>query len=80
MEHSKEGGVAVSMPDELRAYMCGFAQAVNHLAWDTEGTIMVVEPESAQMRGYEDGERAYEQAIATELIRLSVKNKIIEEG
>lgn len=68
------------MPDELQAYMCGFAQAVNHLAWATEGTIMVVEPRDAQMRGYDAGEKAYEEAIAAELIRLSVKGKIIEEG
>jgi len=30
-------------------------------------------------RGYEAGERAYEEAIAAEIIRLSVKSKIIEE-
>lgn len=70
----------MSLPEELQAYMKGFAQAVNHLAWDTEGTIMIVEPRDAQMRGYEDGEKAYEQAIAAELIRLSVKSKVIEEG
>jgi hypothetical protein len=70
----------MSLPDELGAYMKGFAQAVNHLAWDTEGTIMIVEPREAMERGYNAGEKAYEQAIASELIRLSVKSKIIEEG
>ena len=69
----------MSLPEELGAYMKGFAQAVNHLAWDTEGTIMAVEPEGAMWRGYEAGERAYEEAIAAEIIRLSVKSKIIEE-
>jgi hypothetical protein len=59
--------------DELRAYMCGFAQAINHLAWDTEGTFMVVEPREAQDRGWKDGDEAYWKAYNAEMVRLAVR-------
>jgi hypothetical protein len=39
----------------LRAYLRGWAQAAAHIAWDTEGTYMVVEPRADQQRGWDDG-------------------------
>lgn len=64
----------MTTPDELRAYLCGFAQAIHHLAWDTEGTIMVVEPREAQMRGWDAGEKAFFQERDGEMVRLAVRS------
>lgn len=63
----------MNMPDELRAYMRGFAQAINHLAWDSEGTIMVVEPRETQMRGWDAGEKAFFQERDAEMVRVAVR-------
>lgn len=56
--------------DRLRAYMCGFAQAINHRAWDTEGTIMIVEPREHQQRGWKAGRLAFNAAESAERAQI----------
>jgi len=57
----------------LRAFIIGFAQATSSVAWDTEGTYMVVEPRKDQIRGWTDGIAAIEAARKQELARLAVE-------
>ena len=63
----------MSIPPRIRAYLIGYAQACSHVAWDTEGTIMTVEPRKDQDRGWTDGLRAVEDARKQELARLAVE-------
>lgn len=57
----------------LRAYLSGFAQAVNHVAYDTEGTCAVEEPREDQAHGWNDGLKAIETARQQEAARLAVE-------
>lgn len=63
----------MSLNLRIRAYLIGFAQAATHRAWDTEGTIMVVEPRQDQDRGWKVGLAAIDAAEKQERARLAVE-------